>query len=53
MPVEALLPIMLAMSTNTATKIAMATTSGGLRFAAQVVPGLLLTLAAAWVGTLL
>jgi uncharacterized membrane protein (DUF4010 family) len=52
-PAEALLPIMLAMSTNTATKIAMATTSGGLRFAAQVVPGLLLTLAAAWVGTLL
>ena len=49
-PPEAILPIMLALSTNTATKVVMAVASGGARFAAQVVPGQLLALAAAWAG---
>lgn len=45
-------PILLAMSTNTVTKIALATTSGDRHFAFQVIPGLLLTIAAAWLGGL-
>ncbi|MBA2659734.1 MAG: MgtC/SapB family protein [Nitrosospira sp.] len=46
------LPILLAMSTNTVTKIALAASSGGGRFASQVIPGLLLTIAAGWLGGL-
>lgn len=48
----AVIPILLAMSTNTVTKIALAVTSGGRHFAFQVIPGLLLTIAAAWLGGL-
>ncbi len=47
------LPILVALSTNTLTKIALAVINGGRGFALQVVPGLLLTIAAAWLGWLL
>lgn len=50
---EATLPIMAALSTNTITKIALAVINGGQRYAMQVVPGLLLTIMAAWLGWLL
>ncbi|MDP1538403.1 MAG: DUF4010 domain-containing protein [Burkholderiales bacterium] len=50
---EATLPIMAALSTNTITKIALAVLNGGQRYAMQVVPGLLLTILAAWLGWLL
>ncbi|ARO88113.1 hypothetical protein EBAPG3_010200 [Nitrosospira lacus] len=49
---EAVLPILLAMSTNTVTKIVLAVLNGGSRFALQVIPGLVLTIAAAWLGGL-
>ena len=50
---EAVVPILIALSTNTITKIALAVINGGGRYALQVVPGLLLTIAAAWLGWLL
>ncbi len=48
----AVTPILLAMTTNTVTKITLAATSGDRHFAQQVIPGLLLTIAAAWLGGL-
>lgn len=45
---KAVLPILAALSTNTITKILLAITSGGRRFALQVVPGLLLVITSAW-----
>ena len=47
---EAILPILLALTTNTATKMFFAFTSGTRNFVLQVVPGLLLTVAVAWLG---
>ncbi len=47
---EALWPILAAFSTNTVTKIVLATTAGGRAFALRVVPGLILVAAAAWAG---
>lgn len=52
-PAEAILPILVALSTNTAIKILLAITTGGGRFALQVVPGLVLVVAAAWGGWVL
>lgn len=49
---DAVVPILIAMSTNSFTKIVLAVSSGGRRFAAQVVPGLLLAIAAAWIAWL-
>lgn len=49
---EAALPILVGLSTNTVTKIALAVINGGSRYAMQVVPGLVLTIAAAWLGWL-
>lgn len=46
----AVLPILIAMSANSVTKIGLAAISGGRRFAVQVVPGQLLAIAAAWIG---
>ncbi len=46
------LPVLLGLTTNTVTKIVIAILNGGGRFAAQVVPGLLLTIGAAWLGWL-
>ncbi|HEX7614048.1 MAG TPA: MgtC/SapB family protein [Thermoanaerobaculia bacterium] len=50
---DAVLPILLAMTTNTVSKIVLAAMAGGRRFALQVVPGLLLVIGAAWAGALL
>lgn len=50
---EAAIPVLVALSTNTITKIALAMMNGGRLFALQVVPGLVLTIAAAWMGWLL
>lgn len=45
---EAALPILAALTTNTLSKIAVAISSGGRRYAMQVIPGLLIVIAAAW-----
>ncbi len=46
---EAVLPILIALSTNTITKLAMSV-AGGAAFVLCVVPGLLLVIGAAWAG---
>ena len=38
------------MTTNTISKLIFAATAGGTQFALRVVPGLLLVIAAAWIG---
>lgn len=45
----AILPILAALTTNTITKAALAFMNGGLRFGIQVVSGLLLVVASAWI----
>lgn len=47
---EAALPILIALTTNTITKTIVALMSGSRRYAAQIIPGLMLTLLAAWLG---
>ncbi|HUI21618.1 MAG TPA: DUF4010 domain-containing protein [Methylocella sp.] len=47
---SAALPILLALSTNTITKIAFSIFAGGFKFALRVVPGLALMILAAWMG---
>ncbi len=47
---EAAIPILAGLTTNTLSKVLVAAWSGGRRYAMQVVPGLLLVIAAAWVG---
>ena len=49
-PSGATLPILAALTTNTAAKMLLAVTAGGGRFALHVVPGLVLVLAGAWIG---
>jgi uncharacterized membrane protein (DUF4010 family) len=49
---QAILPILAALSANTITKISLAIASGGQRFAAQLIPGLVLVIVLAWVGAL-
>jgi uncharacterized membrane protein (DUF4010 family) len=49
---QAALPVLLGLTTNTLSKTVVAFASGGRRFAMQVVPGLLLTVSAAWLGWL-
>jgi uncharacterized membrane protein (DUF4010 family) len=51
--VEGTLPILLGLTTNTVTKVVIAIVNGGSRYAMQVVPGLLLTIGAAWLGWVL
>lgn len=51
-PEAAVLPILAGLSTNTASKIVFAVTAGGRGFALRVVPGLLLVVAAAWLGAI-
>ncbi|MEZ5445235.1 MAG: DUF4010 domain-containing protein [Gammaproteobacteria bacterium] len=48
---DAVLPILAAFTTNTLTKMGFALVSGGMRFAMQIVPGLILVNAAAWLGS--
>lgn len=50
---EAVLPILIGFSTNALSKIIVAATAGGRQFAAQVAPGVLLSVGAAWAGRLL
>jgi uncharacterized membrane protein (DUF4010 family) len=50
---DAVVPILVAMSTNTVGKAVAAVTAGGRRFAAQTIPGLLLIILAAWAGFLM
>lgn len=49
----AALPILIGLTTNTITKGVVAITTGGRRFALQVIPGLLLVILAAWAGLVL
>lgn len=51
-PDAAVLPILAGLSTNTISKVVFAVTSGGRAFALRVVPGLVLVIAAAWLGAL-
>ena len=47
---DAVLPILIGLTTNTITKAVVAITTGGRRFAIEVIPGLLLVILAAWMG---
>ncbi|MGM4896945.1 MgtC/SapB family protein [Tardiphaga sp. 839_C3_N1_4] len=49
---DAILPILAGLSTNTISKLVLAASSGGLSFAARVIPGLILVALAAWAGAL-
>lgn len=49
-PSMAIVPILAALTTNTVTKAAFAITTGGRSFALFVIPGLILMVAAAWLG---
>jgi len=49
----AVVPILVGLTTNTITKVVAAITTGGGRFAFQVIPGLFLVILAAWLGFLL
>ena len=51
-PHDCVVPILAGFSTNTVTKVVLACTTGGRRFAVRVVPGVLLVAAAAWGGAL-
>jgi uncharacterized membrane protein (DUF4010 family) len=48
---DAVLPILAAFTTNTLTKMGFALVSGGMRFAMQIVPGLILVNGAALLGS--
>lgn len=50
---NAVTPILIAMTTNTISKAVIAHSSGGRQFAGRVIPGLVLVIAAAWLGELL
>lgn len=52
-PDEAVLPILLGLTTNTLTKMTFAVGAGGRGFAVRVVPGLILVIGAAWLGAML
>jgi uncharacterized membrane protein (DUF4010 family) len=47
---QAVVPMLAALTTNTVTKVVLATSAGGRPFARQVVPGLLIVIAFAWLG---
>lgn len=47
---QASIPVLAGLTTNTVSKIVVAGSTGGRRFALHVAPGLLLMLAAAWLG---
>jgi uncharacterized membrane protein (DUF4010 family) len=50
---DAVLPILTALTTNTVSKAVVAISTGGRRFALQIIPGLVLVIAAAWAAALL
>ncbi|MGZ5875605.1 MAG: MgtC/SapB family protein [Bradyrhizobium sp.] len=47
---DAVLPILAGLSTNTVSKLVLASTVGGRSFAVRVIPGLILVVLAAWAG---
>ena len=47
---DAAIPILCALTTNTVTKAIVSMAMGGKRFSAQIIPGLVLFLVAAWLG---
>lgn len=49
---DAVFPILAALSTNTISKVFLASTSGGGSFALRVIPGLIVVALAAWAGAL-
>jgi uncharacterized membrane protein (DUF4010 family) len=49
---DSAMPILAGLTTNTVTKMVLAITSGGRRFASQVIPGLMLVILGAWLGVL-
>ena len=49
-PDQAVIPILLALSTNSLTKVVLAMTAGRAPFALRVVPGVLIVLAVIWAG---
>lgn len=51
-PVDAVIPILAGVTTNTVSKVIFAATAGGRAFAVRVIPGLLLVNGAAWLGAL-
>lgn len=50
---ESVMPILAALSTNTLSKMAVAISSGGRRYAMQIIPGLLIVIGAAWAAAFL
>jgi uncharacterized membrane protein (DUF4010 family) len=48
--IGAVVSILVGLTTNTITKAVVAITTGGWRFAFQIIPGLLLVILAAWAG---
>jgi uncharacterized membrane protein (DUF4010 family) len=51
-PQDCVIPILAGFSTNTVTKVILASTSGGRAFALRVVPGVILVALAAWAGAM-
>jgi len=49
-PAQTVVPALAALTTNTVTKITLATSAGGRPFARQVIPGLLIVICLAWLG---
>ena len=49
---ESALPILAGLTTNTVTKMVVAISIGGRRFALQIIPGLILVVLGAWFGTI-
>jgi uncharacterized membrane protein (DUF4010 family) len=47
---QAIVPILLGLTTNTLTKAVLAFNAGGLRYASKIVPGLVLMVGATWLG---
>jgi uncharacterized membrane protein (DUF4010 family) len=47
---QAIVPILLGLTTNTLTKAILAFSAGGLRYASKIVPGLVLMVSATWFG---
>ena len=48
---QAVLPILAGLTTNTVSKAVLAISSGGMRYALQIVPGLVFMIAVAWIAS--
>lgn len=49
---DAVIPCLAGLTTNTVTKAVLAITAGGRHFAIQIIPGLALVIAAAWIAAI-